>query len=61
MGRGSNDSGVRRGEGGKGDNKKEKKIKAKWGVRINEDLTMNERRRRWRMIERARRERQGNS
>lgn len=32
------------------------KIRMCWGVRVDEDLTMREKRRRWRMVEKARRE-----
>lgn len=32
-------------------------IKYYWGVRVDEDLTMKERRNRWKMVEKARRER----
>lgn len=33
-------------------------IRYYWGVRVDEDLTMRERRNRWRMVEKARRERE---
>lgn len=33
-----------------------KEIRLCWGVRVDEDLTMRERRNRWRVVEKARRE-----